>query len=198
MAPCPWLGFADGFGVSLTGGGVFTGAGVAVGRGAFVGAGVLVGVGSFVGRTTTPMTGGRGVAGAGVGARLGADDRLGATLGVGSGVVAGVADGATPDGSGVACGPPDPGAVGVGAAVGGGLVRVGCPGCDVAVVGLGTTAIGGAGLPWNPIPRATVASTRLTRPRASTSRSRCAPVTLVLTPTPRGGCSPEPPPGQGW
>ena len=174
------------------------GRGLGVGRGFFVGAGVDAGVGSRVGRTTTPITGrrvGSGVASGMLG--------VGSTLGVGSALADGGgtadADGSTPvDGAGVLPGPPDPAAPGVGVDVPGAVVGVACPGGVAWAVGGGTTAMGAVGVFWNPIPSATDASTRLTRPRASTSRSRCAPVTLVLTPTPRGECSPEPPPRRRW
>src|SRR6185436_5306754 len=110
------------------------------------------------------------------------------------------ADGSTPvDGSGVRPGQPDPPCPGAGVDAPGGALGVGRPaGGDGSVVGVGTIAIRCVALFWNPRPSATDASTRLTRPRASTSRSRCAPVTSVLTPTPRGECSPEPPPRRRW
>ena len=186
----------------VVGGGV----GVAVGRGLGVGRGFFVGgrgrrrrrFHGSGGRPRRSRAGGsaRGVASVGM---LG----VGSTLGVGSALADGGgtadADGSTPvDGSGVLPGPPDPAAPGVGVDVPGAVVGVACPGGAAWAVGGGTTAMGAVGLFWNPIPSATDASTRLTRPRASTSRSRCAPVTLVLTPTPRGECSPEPPPRRRW
>ena len=128
--------------------------------------------------------------------------------GTGDGCADGAGDGAT-DGAGVCASPGAPearGATGVwftpgAVAAGVGLAATGTVGFDVAtaVPEVGAAPMSGVGTGADSVtPSATVASTRLTMPRASTRRTRCIPLTWILgSPKATGGRRPTAP-SRGW